>query len=218
MKLISMTPDLYHYVSQHQTLLHPILPELQAETSRRTDAGMQISPEQGVFMHTLAKLIGAKRILEIGCFTGYSSICLGLALPEDGQIISCDVDEETTEVARRYQRLAGLGQKARIILGPATDTLGDLEQQYGTGSFDLIFIDADKENYEVYYEKSIALLRPNGALLVDNVLWSGHVVDPSDVSATTLAIRRLNERIRLDQRVDSNLRPIADGIFLVRKR
>ncbi len=218
MKLIQMTPALYEYVAQHQTHLHPILPELVLETRRRPDAGMQISPEQGVFMHTLARVMGARRILEVGCFTGYSSICLGLALPDDGELISCDVNPETAEVARRYQDLAGLGKKAKIVLGAASLTLDELFKSQGPESFDLAFIDADKENYETYYEKCLKLLRTNGVILVDNVLWSGSVVDASDQSPSTRAIRAFNAKVRTDQRVDLNLLPLSDGILMLRKR
>ena len=188
------------------------------ETRRRPDAGMQISPEQGVFMHTLARLMGARRILEVGCFTGYSSICLGLALPDDGELICCDINPETAEVARRYQDLAGLGKKARIALGAASLTLDELLKTHGPESFDLVFIDADKENYALYYEKSLKLLRKNGAILVDNVLWSGHVIDADDQSPSTTAIRAFNQQIKGDARVDMNLLPLADGILILRKR
>lgn len=218
MKMISMTPELYTYVSQHQPQLHPILPELMADTRRRPDAGMQISPEQGVFMHSLARLMGAQRILEVGTFTGYSSICLGLALPPSGEMICLDINPETAEIARRYQTLAGLGQKVRIELGDALSTLEALLKQYGPSSFDLAFIDADKENYGAYYEACLNLVRSNGVILVDNVLWSGQVINSDDNSPSTEAIRRFNEKVRQDSRVDAHLMPISDGLYLLRKR
>lgn len=218
MKMMNMTPELYQYVSDHQLQLHPVLPDLIAETRRRSDSNMQISPEQGVFMHTLARLIGAQRIVEVGCFTGYSSICLGLALGEGGELISCDINPETAEVARRYQDLAGLGGKSRVELGAAALTLDHLIKKYGAATFDLAFIDADKENYALYYEKCLQLVRKNGVILVDNVLWSGHVLNDADQSPSTVAIRTFNEMVRKDPRVDASLLPIADGLYVLRKR
>jgi predicted O-methyltransferase YrrM len=218
MKTPELTPALFQYIHRHQMDLHPVLPDLAAETQRRNDANMQISPEQGIFMHLLAKSIGVKRILEVGCYTGYSAVCLGLALPDQGELISCDINPETADIARRYLDLAGLRRKARIELGPAHDTLDRLLKEQGPESFDLMFIDADKENYLGYYEKGLRLLRPRGVILVDNVLWGGQVLHAQDLSPETVAIRSFNEFVRQDARVEAGLLPIADGLYVIHKK
>lgn len=218
MKTVPMTEAVYEYLCEHQTPLHPVLPELIAVTLQRPDAGMQIAPDQGVFMNQLVRLIGARRILEIGSFTGYSSICMGLGLPEGGEIISCDIDPETAAVARQYLKAAGLEKKAQIILGPAIDTMQKLLTNRGKNSFDLIFIDADKENYGSYYEIGLELLRPNGVILADNVLWSGRVIDPTDNSPATEAIRKFNALVRKDSRVEASMLSLADGLYMIRKK
>ncbi len=218
MKMMTITPELYQYISRYQPDLHPVLPELIAETRERQDGNMQISPEQGAFMNLLVKLLGAKRIVEVGTFTGYSSICMGLGLPEKGELITCDINPETSEIAQRYLTVAGLKDKVRIELGSALDTLDALAKRYGPETFDMAFIDADKVNYLAYYEKCLKLLRPGGAILVDNVLWSGLVIDKSDQSASTTAIRAFNDAIKHDKRVEGSLLPLADGIYLLRKK
>lgn len=218
MKTVPMTEGVYAYLCQHQTPLHPVLAELIQVTRQRNDAGMQIAADQGVFMNQLVRLIGARTILEVGCYTGYSSICLGLGLPETGEIISCDIDEATAEIARHYQKAAGLEKKARIILGPAVETMQKLLTERGKGCFDLIFIDADKENYSHYYEIGLQLLRPNGLMLADNVLWSGRIIDASDSSAATTALRQFNALVRKDSRVEASMLSIADGLYLIRKK
>lgn len=215
MKTVAMTPELHDYMMRHQPQLHPLLPELVAETKRRSDAGMQISPNQGVFMHQLVKLIGAKRVLEIGSFTGYSAFCMALALPDDGRLVSCDIDPETAAVAKRYYERGGVLSKIDQRIAPALQTLDALQAEKQV--FDLIFIDADKPNYLGYYEKSLPLLRSNGLMLVDNVLWGGSIVDSSDSSPSTRALREFNEVIRADKRVMANILPIADGIYSIRK-
>lgn len=218
MKMLSISPELYQYISRHQPELHPILSELAAETRERSDGRMQISPEQGAFMNLLVKMLGARRILEVGTFTGYSAICMGLGLPDGGELITCDINPETSEIAQRYLTVAGLKQKVKIELGSALDTMENIIKRYGENSFDLAFIDADKENYPHYYEKSLRLLRPGGTILVDNVLWSGHVIDASDQSTSTVAIRDFNEMVRRDKRVEASLLPLADGIYFIRKK
>ncbi len=217
MKTVPMTESVYQYLCEHQTPLHPVLPELISITRQRPDAGMQIAVDQGVFMNQLVRLIGARRILEVGCFTGYSTICMGLGLPEGGEIISCDINPETASIARQYLKAAGLEKKSQIIIGPAVDTMQRLLSHRGKNNFDLIFIDADKENYGSYYEIGLELLRPNGVILADNVLWSGRIIDPTDSSAPTEALRKFNAIVRKDSRVEASLLSLADGLYMIRK-
>jgi len=194
------------------------LVELREETAQLPGAGMQILPEQGQFMRLLVELLGARRTLEIGVYTGYSSLCVAQALPEDGQLIACDVNAEYTAIARRYWQRAGLEQRIRLELGPALATLERLIAAGESGSFDFAFIDADKENYQAYYERSLQLLRRGGLIAIDNVLWGGSVADPGDQKSSTVAIRALNAQLAEDSRVSVSLIPIGDGLFLARKR
>ncbi|MGR4065206.1 MAG: O-methyltransferase, partial [Vulcanimicrobiaceae bacterium] len=177
-----------------------LLRELRDETARMPNSGMQIGPEQGQFMRLLAQLIGAKRYLEIGVFTGYSSLSVALGLPADGRIVACDVSEEYTRIARRYWERAGVAGKIDLRLAPATETLRDLQ---AGPPFDMAFIDADKERYDEYYEGTLRVLRTNGLILIDNVLWGGRIVDENDRDSSTLALRALNEKIVKDERVDA---------------
>jgi predicted O-methyltransferase YrrM len=179
---------------------------------------MQISPEQGQFMALLVHVLGARRTLEIGVFTGYSSLAVALALPEDGRVIACDVSEEYTSVARRYWREAGVEDKIDLRLRPALQTLNDLIALGQAGSFDFAFIDADKENYENYYERCLTLIRPGGLIAVDNVLWSGRVLDAADQDGDTNAIRAFNQKLLADDRVWLSLLPIRDGVTLACKK
>jgi caffeoyl-CoA O-methyltransferase len=176
---------------------------------------MQIAPEQGAFMTLLVRLVGAKRALEVGTFTGYSALCIARGLPEGGTLLCCDVNEEWTAVAKRYWEKAGVSHKVTLKLAPASQTLEQLPLE---PQFDLAFIDADKPSYPVYYEQILARLRPNGVVLVDNVLWAGAVADPSVQEPNTLAIRRFNDLVRDDSRVECVMLPIADGLTLLRKR
>lgn len=195
----------------------PVLADLRAETSQRSNAMMEIGPEQGAFMQLLARAIGARRYLEIGVFTGYSSLAMALALPSDGRVVACDVSREYTDVARRYWELAGVAAKIDLRLGPALDTLDGLIAA-NVEPFDIAFIDADKENVDRYYEAALRLVRPGGLILVDNVLWGGAVLDPSIVDAGTSALRALNAKAGCDERVDVSLVPVCDGILIARKR
>ena len=179
---------------------------------------MQVSPEQGQFMAILTKLIGAKKVLEIGVFTGYSSLSVALALPDDGKLIACDVNESWTSIARRYWQQAKVDHKIDLRLAPAVETLAGLVATGEGSTFDMVFIDADKENYAAYYESSLTLLRQGGLMLIDNVLWHGRVVDAADNERSVIAIRQLNAMVRDDDRVDISLVPIGDGITLARKR
>ena len=190
---------------------------LREETASLDRAGMQISPEQGQLMRLLVRLIGARRAIEIGVFTGYSALSVALALPEDGELIACDVDEEWTAVARRYWAEAGVASKIRLALAPALETLDALLADGRAGEFDLAFIDADKTGYDRYYERCLDLLRPGGLVLIDNVLWGGAVIDPDDDSEDTAAIRALNAKLKDDARVDACMVPVGDGLTLARK-
>jgi predicted O-methyltransferase YrrM len=202
-----------------QTVHEPeLLGRLRAETAAMPSGGMQISPEQGRFMAFLVELIGARRCLEIGVFTGYSSLVTALALPADGRIVACDVSEEFTAVARRYWEEAGVAAKVDLRLAPALGTLRELLAGGAQGSFDFAFIDADKENYDAYYEHCLTLLRQNGLIVVDNALWAGKVADPDDGRETTRAIRALDIKACADPRVSATLVPIGDGVLLARKR
>ena len=180
--------------------------------------GMQIPPEHGQFLALLIQLMGARRTLEIGVFTGYSSLAVALALPSDGRIVACDVSEEYTSVARRYWKEAGVDHMIDLRLRPALETLQELISQRQHNRFDFAFIDADKSNYEGYYEYALELVRPGGLIAIDNVLWHGRVVDPNANDADTLAIRAINKKLLTDSRVNISLLPISDGLTLCYKR
>ena len=215
---IMLTDSLYEYLTDVSLRESPLLLALREETSKLTQRSMQISPEQGQFMALLARLTGARRCLEVGVFTGYSSLVTALALPDDGSIVACDVSEEWTAVARRYWREAGVVHKIELRLAPANETLDKLLAGGGTGTFDFVFIDADKTSYLAYYERTLALLRTGGLALVDNTLWSGRVADPEVADADTVALRHFNEVLHRDERVDLSLLPMGDGLTVARKR
>lgn len=201
------------------TLREPeILRRLREETANNPRAVMQITPEQGQFMSLLLQVMGAKRVLEIGVFTGYSSLITAMTLPDDGQIVACDVSEEWTSVARRYWREAGVEQKIDLRLAPAVETLDALIAQGRQGTFDFVFIDADKVNHVNYYERALTLVRRGGLIAVDNVLWSGRVIDSTVQDEDTRAIRELNSKLKADNRVSLSMLPIGDGLTLAMKR
>ena len=214
---LGLDESLYDYLLKFGTRESDLLKDLRAETAKLSGAGMQIGADQGAFMGLLVELIGAKRALEIGTFTGYSSLCVAGALPEDGKLICCDVSEEYTRIARDFWRRAGLEAKIELRLGPALETLDKLIES-DTPAFDFVFIDADKTNYVHYYDRALQLVRTGGLIAIDNVLWSGAVADPKDNSEDTKAIRALNEKIRNDARVTLCLVSIGDGLTLARKR
>jgi predicted O-methyltransferase YrrM len=215
---LPINDDLLKYIEQ-VTLREPdILRRLREETSNHPHAAMQISAAQGQFMALLIHLLSARRTLEIGVFTGYSSLSVALALPEDGRIIACDISDEWTSIARRYWREAGVERKIDLRLGPALKTLDDLIAQGQGGRFDFAFIDADKGNYANYYERALVLLRPGGLIAVDNVLWDGKVIDPKVNDADTRAIRAFNESLHHDERVWLCMLPIRDGLTLACKK
>jgi caffeoyl-CoA O-methyltransferase len=215
---IGLEPGLYDYLVAVSVREPSFLAELREETAKLPSAGMQISPEQGQLMRLLVELLGARRALEIGVYTGYSSTCVALALPEDGRLVACDVNEEYTSMARRYWRRAGVEQRISLELRPALETLDRLIAAGEAETFDFAFIDADKENYAAYYERCLRLLRRGGLLAIDNVLWGGSVAKPDDQKPSTQAIRALNERLHADERVSVSLVPIGDGLFLARRR
>ena len=217
-KTLNLTDELYQYllkVSLHETEL---MTALRKETAKLSMSEMQVSPEQGQFMALLAKLLDARQVIEVGTFTGYSTLAIAQALPADGEVIACDVSEEWTSMAMRYWEQAGIVDKIDLRLAPALDSLDGLLQEERAGDFDMAFIDADKENYLNYYERCLELLRPGGLIMVDNVLWGGSVVDASNQKPETMAIRELNEHVHRDSRVDISLVPIGDGVTLARKR
>jgi caffeoyl-CoA O-methyltransferase len=183
-----------------------------------SEARMQIAPEQGQFMQLLVELIGAKKTLEVGVFTGYSSLAVALALPPDGKVIACDVSERWTSIAREYWKEAGVANKIELNLAPAAETLDRLIADGQQGTFDFAFIDADKENYDRYYERALVLVRRGGLIAIDNVLWHSRVIDPSTNDADTIAIRAINDKLHADDRVTLSLLPIGDGLTLARKR
>ena len=219
-RTIDIDDRLYDYLLANSSREDALLRRLRDETARMPMSMMQIAPEQGQFMAMLVELVGARRAIEVGTFTGYSSICVARALPADGRLVCCDVSEEYTAVARRYWKEAGLDGKIDLRLAPATGTLDALIADGQEGRFDFAFIDADKENYEAYYERALRLLRTGGLMTIDNVLWDGRVADPAigDDDADTAAIRRLNARLHKDGRISLSLVPIGDGLTLARKR
>lgn len=216
-RTINMSPELHNYLLSVSVRESALLRELREETAPLEGAGMQISPEQGAFMALLVELIGARRVLEVGTFTGYSSTRMALALPDDGQIVACDVSEEWTAIARRYWERAGVADKITLHLAPATETLQRLLDEGQAERFDFAFIDADKPNYDHYYEYALQLVRTGGLIAIDNVLWGGSVIDDEDQGESTQIIRSLNQKLSSDERVSVSLVPIGDGLFLARK-
>ena len=217
-RTIDLTDTLYEYLLSVSLRETDLQRRLREETAGLPMARMQISPEQGQFMAMVARLMGARRVLEVGVFTGYSSLAVALALPEDGRIVACDVSEEWTAVARRYWAEAGVESRIDLRLAPAVETLDALLAGGAAGTFDLAFIDADKTSYIDYYEHALELLRPGGLVMTDNTLWSGRVADPEVADVDTVALRHYNEHLHRDPRVDLSLVPIGDGLTLARKR
>ncbi|MEA5550136.1 class I SAM-dependent methyltransferase [Anabaena cylindrica UHCC 0172] len=214
---IGLEQDVYNYLLSVSLREPEVLTQLRQETAQLPMAIMQISPEQGQFMALLVKILGAKKTLDIGVFTGYSSLVVALALPADGKIVACDVSEEYTSIGRRYWQQAGVADKIDLHIAPALETLDQLLAAGEGETFDFAFIDADKGNYENYYERSLQLIRPGGIIAVDNVLWSGKVADPEIQDNQTQKIRAFNQKLHQDSRVDLSLVPIADGLTLARK-
>ncbi|APV49358.1 SAM-dependent methyltransferase [Betaproteobacteria bacterium GR16-43] len=217
-RLLNVTPALQQYIIDHSAREHPAQAALRAETAPMKYAGMQISADQGQFMKMLVRLIGAKRCIEVGVFTGYSSLSVALALPDDGRIIACDISEEWTTIARRYWAKAGVANKIDLRIAPANETLDKLLAEGGANQYDFAFIDADKPAYLGYYERLLKLMRPNGLIMVDNTLWSGKVADPSENEKDTVALRQFNDFVFNDSRVGISMLAVGDGVTLLRKR
>ncbi|MBB72589.1 MAG: SAM-dependent methyltransferase [Legionellales bacterium] len=217
-KSFTLTPQLQSYIIDHSVRDTEVGQRLREHTAGLQGAVMQISPEQGQFMGLLVKMLGAKRILELGTFTGYSSLVMAQNLSEDGKIITCDIDEANTAIAKDYWQQAGVIDKIECRLGPALETLEGLLAEFGEGSFDFAFIDADKRNMDAYYEFVLRLLRPGGVVALDNVLWSGRVMEIPADSKQTEAIQALNRKVHQDERVDMAILPIGDGLTLATKR
>jgi caffeoyl-CoA O-methyltransferase len=215
-KFTRLTPELYEYLVAHRSQRDPVLDALVAETAKLGGVSlMQIAREQGAFMTLLARAIGARRMIEIGTFTGYSALCLARALPADGKLLCCDLNDEWTAIARRHWRAAGVADRIELRLGPALETLRTLPSD---PVIDLTFIDADKEGYRGYYEEVLLRTRPNGLILFDNVLWMGQVLDRDTTYPDARAIQELNDFVAADPRVEAVMLPIADGLTIARKR
>ncbi len=215
-KYTPVSETLHEYMLAHRTPDDPVLVELRVETAERMGmaAGMQIAAEQGTFMAMLVELMGARRIVEVGTFTGYSSLCMARALPPDGRLITCDVSDDFTAIARRYWEKGGVADRIELRLGPGLESLRSLPTD---PVFDLGFIDADKPSYPDYYEEILERLRPGGLIALDNVFWSGQVANPHDESPNTVALREINDRIAADRRVQSVMLAVSDGLTLARK-
>jgi predicted O-methyltransferase YrrM len=216
-RTLNLDDALYRYLLDVSLREHPVLADLRVATRSHPYANMQISPEQGQFMALLVSLIGARRTLEIGVFTGYSALAVALALPPDGHMVGCDINEGYTELARSYWKKAGVAHKIDLHLAPAVDTLDALIADGQGGCFDFAFIDADKSGYDAYYERCLALLRRGGLVAIDNVLWGGRVAQPAE-DQDTAAIQALNRKLHADERIDLSLLPVSDGLTLARKR
>ena len=219
-KTLGLSAALHGYLVEHGTPPDAILRELTAETRERVGpmSMMQIAPEQGHLLAFLVRLIGARTVLEIGTFTGYSALCMARAMPPDGELVCCDVSTEWTAVGIPFWERAGVRERIDLRIAPAVDTLDTLIAVGGSGTFDMAFVDADKEASLDYYERCLQLLRPGGLVMFDNTLWSGSVADPADQDADTIALRELNRTLHADQRVSISLVPIGDGLTLARKR
>ena len=215
---INLTERVHEYLQSVTLREDEVMQRCRAETARHEWAGMQISPELGQFMGMLVKMLNARKIIELGVYTGYSSLCMARAMPEGGKLIACDVKKEYTDKAEEYWQAAGVAGKIELRLAPALDTLADLLRTGEAGSFDFIFVDAIKEEYSDYYPLNYRLLRSGGLMAVDNVLWGGDVANPDNQTAETNAIRAFNRMVHEDARVDMCMLPVGDGLTLVRKR
>lgn len=215
---VKVTAELHEYILSVSVREPEVLRRLREETSKLPHSSMQIAPEQGRFMELLARLVPTTNALEIGVYTGYSSICIARAMPDNGILIACDISKEWTDMAEPYWDEAGVAHKIDLRLAPAIDTLNELKREGKLDFFDFAFIDADKENYPAYYDLCMEMVRPGGLIVIDNTLWYGTVVDPHDQDTDTVAIRAFNEKVYADERVDLSLLPMADGITLARRR
>ncbi len=215
---LGLEETLLTYLRSHSLRDTDLLKRLREETAKLPFGTMQVSAEQGQFMNLLVRLTGATRIVEIGTFTGYSSLCMALALPDSGKLVACDLSEDYTTIAKRYWTEAGVAGRIELKLGPALESLEDLLASGNAGSFDMAFIDADKTGYLGYYECCLKLLRTGGVVLVDNVLWGGRVARPEVTDDDTTALRKFNDHLHQDERIDLSMLPVGDGLTLARKR
>lgn len=216
-RTLSIDDRIYDYLCDVAVDESELLKQLRDETAQLDYSAMQISPEQGQFMSLLIKLTGTRRAIEIGTFTGYSSICVASAMPDDGHLVCCDTSPQWTQMAEKYWQLAGIEDRITLHIQPAENTLQKLLEEGEQGSYDFIFIDADKQNYIIYYELALQLLRKGGLIAVDNTLWSGAVADPENTEPGTRAIRRFNDLVKQDERVSKSLVTIGDGLTLILK-
>ena len=215
---VAMNNRLFEYLLSVSLRENGVLKKLRDETAKDPMSVLQISPDQGQFMALLVKLMGATRVLEVGTFTGYSALSMALALPEEGQLVTLDINKQWTDMARRYWQQAGVAEKIRLYLAPALDTMDSLLTEGQAEQYDIIFIDADKTNYGAYYETGLRLLRTGGLILLDNVLWRGKIIDESIQDADTKALRELNTKVYSDERVDISMIQIGDGMTMIYKR
>ncbi len=215
---INLTPTLYAYLKKNSLRELPVLQSLREQTQKMSMGQMQISPEQGQFMHLLIELLGARKTLDIGVFTGYSPLVVAFALPPEGKVVACDVNVEWTKIARRFWEQAGVAHKIDLRLAPALETLQQLLDQGEADTYDFAFIDADKGNYPLYYELALKLVRPGGLIAIDNVLFGGKVADEQVADINTATIRALNAKLVHDERISLSLLPVGDGLTLARKR
>ncbi len=214
---IGLSDALHQYLLDVSLREPDVMRRLRAETAQHPESDMQIALEQGQFMQLLVRLMDAKKTLEVGTFTGYSALAVALTLPDDGQLVACDVSEDYTRVARRYWKEAGIDRKIDLRIAPAVETLDALLDDGHAGTFDFAFIDADKPSYDAYYERALQLVRSGGLIVLDNMLRGGRVVDPNPDDASTQAIAQLNRKLRGDDRIDLSLIPVADGLTLALK-
>ncbi len=215
---LNFTPELYHYFQRNSLREPEVLAKLREQTHKMSMSQMQISPEQGQFMGFLMEVMGARKTLEVGVFTGYSTLAVALALPEDGKVVACDINVEWTKIAQKYWQMAGMSEKIDLCLAPALETLDVLLLNGSADTFDFAFIDADKANYIHYYEKTLQLVRPGGVIAIDNTLWGGKVANDSIHDKDTVIIRELNAILVSDKRITLSMVPIGDGLSLARRR
>lgn len=218
MKHLQMTHGLYDYMLDIALREHPVLTKLREKTAELPIGSMQVAPEEGQFLQFLVRILRAQKVLELGTFTGYSALAMALALPEEGRLITCDRSENWTKNAHLYWEEAQVSEKIELVLAPALDTLQKLLQGGHGGTFDFIFIDADKTNYIAYYEYALQLIKPTGLIAIDNIFWEGDVINPLNQDAQTREIRALNTLIKEDTRVNVSLIPIGDGLFLIQQQ